>query len=511
MELAMHELEAGAVVAAEVRDGLEVRGQLAQEPDEFQVALAFLLQLARGADAVEIAVEIKAQQRARFIGRPSSVSRDGPSKAQRVQIEGGHEGVDETHRVLRRDVILDPLGQEQRLLAVGTAHIWLLRQLAPDHKTIADFRRDHRAGFKRVHRQFHLLCHQLKLLGGELVAIDGTKLAAINSRDRNFNRKKLEELTARADARLADYLKALDTGDTAEAHEEKLTRAALEEKIAALRDKKDWHEELLARLEDEEEKQLSTTDEDARKMHASQGTVIGYNAQSAVDAKHKLIVADDVTNEGTDVQQLAGVAIEAKETLAVERLEVVADPGYYNNADVSRCVEKGITPYLSKADTSANTALGLYAKKDFTYDKEKDVYRCPAGAELTHRFNTYELGRSLRYYRTSGCAKCPLKEKCTRNKSRTITREEDEGLMEAMAARVKAHPEKMALRKQLVEHPFGTIKRWFGYTYFLVKGLEQVRGEWTLITLCYNLKRVLNIVSLNELMKALQKSAAAPA
>ena len=382
--------------------------------------------------------------------------------------------------------------------------IWLLRKLTPDHKTIADFRRDHRAGFKLVHRQFHLLCQKLKLFGGELVAIDGTKLAAVNARDRNFNAKKLAELRARADARLAEYLQQLDAGDTAEAHEEKLTRAELEKKIAALREKQAWHEELLGRLEDEEEKQLSTTDEDARKRHASQGTVIGYNAQSAVDAKYKLIVAQDVTNEGTDVQQLAHVAKEAKETLAVERLEVVADPGYYNNAEVSWCEEKNITPYIKKPDTSANTARGLYGKKD--------VYRCPAGAELTHRFNTCELGRSLRYYRARDCAKCPLKEKCTRHKdNRTITREENEGLMEAMGARVKAHPEKMRLRKSLVEHAFGTIKRWFGYTYFLVKGLDGVRGEWTLMTLCYNLKRVLNIVSLEQLMQAVRARANQPA
>lgn len=389
--------------------------------------------------------------------------------------------------------------------------LWLLRQLAPDHKTIADFRRDHRAGFKAVHRQFHLLCHQLKLFGGELIALDGTKLAAVNARERNYNQKKLAQLLARADARLAEYLQELDAGDTAEAHEEKLTRAELEKKIAALREKKEWHEELLGRLEEEEEKQISTTDSDARKMHAAQGTVIGYNAQSAVDSKHKLIVAEDVTNEGTDLQQLAAMAKEAQEALGVERLEVVADPGYYHNAEVSACLEKNITPYIRKADTSANTARGLYAKKDFAYDAQKDVYRCPAGAELTHRFDTYELGRSLRYYRTSACAKCPLKEKCTRNKGhRTITREENEGLMEEMAARVQQHPEKMALRKALVEHPFGTIKRWFGYTCFLVKGLEKVRAEWTLITLCYNLKRVLNLVSFVELMAALQKRAVGP-
>jgi transposase len=191
---------------------------------------------------------------------------------------------------------------------------------------------------------------------------------------------------------------------------------------------------------------------------------------------------------------------------------VVADPGYYNNADVSLCVEKNITPYIRKIDTSANSARGLYAKKDFHYDKEKDVYVCPAGAELPHHFNTYEKGRALRYYRASGCAKCPLKQQCTRNKrNRTITREEDEDLMDAMAARVQAQPHKMALRKQLVEHPFGTIKRALGYTYFLVKGLDMVRAEWTLITLAYNIKHVLKIVNWNQLMAAVEKRAVCPA
>ena len=390
--------------------------------------------------------------------------------------------------------------------------IWLLRKLAPDFKPIADFRREHRASFKLVHRQFHLLCHELKLFGGELIALDGTKLAAVNSRDRNYHEKKLAELIARADARLNEYTAALDAADASESSAPKLTRTELEEKIAALAEKKAWHEELLTQLEETGEKQLSTTDEDARKMHAAQGTVIGYNCQSAVDAKHQLIVADDVTNEGTDLRQLSDVATQAKETLAVEQLEVVADPGYYNNADVSVCVEQNITPYIGKVDTSANTARGLYAKKDFHYDQEKDVYVCPAGAELTHHFNTYEKGRSLRYYRASGCAKCPLKEKCTRNqRNRTITREEDEDLMDAMAVRVKAHPEKMALRKQLVEHPFGTIKRALGYTHFLVKGLDMVRAEWTLITLAYNIKRVLNLVSWKELMAAVPNKAAHPA
>jgi transposase len=230
---------------------------------------------------------------------------------------------------------------------------------------------------------------------------------------------------------------------------------------------------------------------------------VGYNAQVAVDAKHKLIAAEDVTNEVSDTQQLASVALEAKANLALTQTEVVADAGYYNAAEVSRCVEQGITPFIPKADTSANTARGLYGKSQFKYDSVKNEYMCPAGAALTYRFSTYELGRELRYYRASGCKTCALKSRCTRNKAnRTITREANEHLMEAMATRMKQHPEKFKLRKTLAEHPFGTIKRWFGYTHFLLKGLVKVRCEWSLTTLVYNLKRVLNLVSFQKLMAA---------
>jgi hypothetical protein len=223
----------------------------------------------------------------------------------------------------------------------------------------------------------------------------------------------------------------------------------------------------------------------------------------AVDAKHKLIAADDVTNQVNDCQQLANVAQEARANLEFKQAEVVADKGYYNAAEVSLCVEQGITPFIPKADTSANTKQGLYGKSRFIYDARKDVYRCPGNQELTYRFSTYELGRGLKYYRASGCKDCGLKQQCTRNKNnRTITREDNEHLMEQMAERMKAQPEKFKLRKTLAEHPFGTIKRWMGYTHFTLKGLEKVRTEWSLITLAYNLKRVLNLVSFEKLMAA---------
>jgi transposase len=380
--------------------------------------------------------------------------------------------------------------------------IWLLGKLTPDFKTIADFRKDNLKPLKAVARQFTLLCRKLALFGGELLAIDGSKFAAVNARDQNFNADKLQDLIARADVRLAEYFQQLDTADTAEPSPAALTKKELATKIAALQDRQDWHKELLAQLDDEQ-KQVSVTDPDTRKMPTAHGTIVGYNAQLAVDAKHKLIAADDVTNEGTDLRQLADVALQAKANLAINQAEVLADAGYYNAAEVSRCTEHGLIPLIPKADTSANTARGLYGKSQFQYDATKDVYVCPANGTLTYRFSTYELGRELQYYRASGCKSCALKSRCTRNQAnRTITREANEHLMEAMAVRMKQHPEKFKLRKTLAEHPFGTIKRWFGYTHFLLKGLAKVQCEWSLTTLAYNLKRVLNLVSFEKLMAA---------
>ncbi len=381
--------------------------------------------------------------------------------------------------------------------------VWLLRTLKPDFKTIADFRKDNLQALQSVNRQFTLLCHKLDLFGGELIAIDGSKFSAVNSREANFNQAKLKELIRHADARLVEYMQALEKADSATPAPPELTRAELQQKIAALQERQDWHKDLLAELAAGETTQISTTDEDARRMPAGGSSLVGFNAQVAVDAREKLIVANDVTNEVSDLRQLSTVAVQAKENLHAERLQVIADKGYYNSSEVIACADKNITAYIAKAETSANAALGLFGKRQFHYDLSKDAYICPAGAELTYRFNTDELGRELRYYRASNCATCPIKNRCTRNKgNRTLTREEGEEIMERMAARVAAEPHKMRLRKQLVEHPFGTIKRWFGYTHFLMKGLPKVRCEWSLITLAYNLKRVLNLVNLRNLIAA---------
>ena len=237
-------------------------------------------------------------------------------------------------------------------------------------------------------------------------------------------------------------------------------------------------------------------------MTTGQGaTVVGYNAQSAVDARHKLIAAAEVVNEGTDHHQLAPMAAQAKENLGLESLEVVADTGYCDNDQVRRCGEAGIIPYVPKANTSVSTRAGLFGKSAFVYDREGDVYRCPGAQTLNYRFTTKERDREVRYYRSAACAQCPLKAQCTRSrKRRTLTREAHEHLMDEMAARITAQPEKMRLRKALCEHPCGTLKRHWGFSHFLMKGLDKVRAEWSLMTLAYNLRRALSIVSFPRLM-----------
>ena len=263
--------------------------------------------------------------------------------------------------------------------------IWLLGKLAPDFKTIADFRKDNLKALTAVCRQFTRLCRKLELFGGELVAIDGSKFKAVNARDQNFNQSKLQALIAAADARLAGYWKQLDEADEQEASSAALSQGELQQKIAAVQEKKNWHEELLVELRADEEKQISVTDPDTRRMPTAQGNQVGYNAQLAVDAKHKLIAAA-VSNDVTDFNQLANLALEAKANLEFQQAEVLADAGYYNASEVSRCVEQNIQPLIPKADTSANSKLGLFGKNRFQFDASNDVYVCryPVDVSVQH-------------------------------------------------------------------------------------------------------------------------------
>ena len=381
--------------------------------------------------------------------------------------------------------------------------MWLLKKLTPDHKTIADFRKDNLAAMQQVCREFTRLCKELELFGGELVAIDGSKFLAVNSRQRNYTPEKLRRALKEIDKKVTRYLAELDEQD---AQEQTVTLVATDElrtKIARLRVRQEHYQSVQAQLEQGGQPQLSLTDPDSRSMPAGQGTVVGYNVQTAVDAKHKLIAAHEVTNAVTDQDQLAPMAQQAKQALGVETLDATTDKGYYDGEQVQQCLAQGVTPYIPKPHTSVNQQRGLYTKEDFTYDRQRDLYRCPAGALLDFRFESVERGRATRYYATPACRTCAVRARCTQNKGgRRITRWAGEHLLDDMAERVKAHPEIVAQRKALSEHPFGTIKRAMGQGYFLMKGLLKVRAEMSLTVLAYNLKRVLNILGVPKLIAA---------
>ena len=382
--------------------------------------------------------------------------------------------------------------------------LWLLRRLTPDFKTIADFRRDHPKALKGVCRAFILLCRRLDLFGGELLAIDGSKFRAVNGRNRSYTQGQLTKLQRDVDRTIGRYLRELARHDTAEAGLAGPSAEALQDKIAVLRERGARYEALQREVAASGETAVSLTDPESRSMMSSGRIEVCYNVQTVVDAKHKLIVAHDVTNAAGDRDQLSPMALAAQDILQAPAPVVVADQGYYHGTEIKACLDAGITPLVPRPRTSANEARGLFTKDDFRYEAAQDAYRCPAGQVLTYRSTTIELGRTIRNYRTRACGRCALKARCTRNKDgRKITRWVDEHLLEAMAVRLRRDRAVFARRKELAEHPFGTMKRGMEQGYFLLKGLTKVRGEFSLTVLAYNLKRVLNIVGVPRLRAAL--------
>jgi hypothetical protein len=377
-----------------------------------------------------------------------------------------------------------------------------MRKLTPDHKTIADFRKDNLNAIAGVCRRFKQLCGEMGLFGGELIGVDGSKFRAVNGKERSFNARRLERAKKRVEQDIDEYLREMDQCDKEEAGIQQPTAEELKEKIEKLKHRQAKYEQIGQELSKSEDGQVSLTDPDSRLMKSRQGTHAGYNVQIAVDSKHKLIVAEDVCGARSDRGQLTNIAKQAKEVLGVDSLDVVADMGYYDCQDVKNCEEESITPYVSKPAVSRNR--GLFTKEDFEYDSQKDMYVCPKGAELKYVTHGKERERAMRYYRNrEACSECALKSQCTRGTYRRIKRLENEGVMEAMATRVRGHPETMSLRKGVVEHPFGTIKRGMDQGYFLMKTTVKVRTELKLTTLAYNMNRAMNIVGVRKMIEAL--------
>ena len=388
--------------------------------------------------------------------------------------------------------------------------MWLTGRLAPDHKTIADFRKDNGRAIRKVCSQFVCLCRQLGLFAEASVAIDGSKFKAVNNRDRNFTRAKMQRRMKQIEESVARYLHQLDSADRQEPSQAPAARTErLTEKIAKLKQEMQRLKALEVQMLATPDQQISLTDPDARSMATSgRGSgVVGYNAQASVDIEHHLIAAHKVTNTGNDRSQLAPMAKKTKAALEVEKLDVVADRGYFSSEQILKCDKADITVTLPKPLTSGSKAKGMFTKQDFRYVADGDVYLCPAGERLAFHYTNIENGLTLRRYWTNVCQACAIRDICTTGKERRITRWEHEHLLEAVQQRLDEHPEKMRQRRETVEHPFGTIKSWMGATHFLMKRLKNVRTEMALHVLAYNLKRVMNIIGIAPLMAAIRAQA----
>lgn len=388
--------------------------------------------------------------------------------------------------------------------------IWLTGRLKPDFKTIADFRKDNGPAIRKVCQQFVALCRDLKLLDGDVVAIDGSRFKAVNSKAKSFTRGKLKQKLGEIDKAIERYLMELDRADEAMAKtgstvpQSQIIRTS--RKLAHLHKEAERYRAVEERMDTTGETQVSLSDPDAKSMTttARMPRVVGYNVQTAVEAKHHLIVAHEVTTFGYDRDALSTMAIAAREAMGADKIEAIADKGYFKSEEILACETAGITATVSKPLTSGASAKGRFDRADFIYDGEKDVYVCPAGEHLIYRFTSQEAGKTLRSYWTSFCDGCVIKDKCTPSVQRRIRRWEHEDVLERMQQRIDDDPSKLALRSMTVEHPFGTIKAWMGNTHFKMRRLKNVATEMALHVLAYNMTRVMNIIGVPALINAMR-------
>jgi transposase len=384
--------------------------------------------------------------------------------------------------------------------------IWLTGRLAPDFKTIADFRRDNGEAIRSVCREFVLLCRRMKLFTEGIVAIDGSKFKAVNNRDKNFTDRKLQTRIEQLEDSIKRYLVELDRADRDATSVLPGRVAHLKDKIAKVKQQMRDLEVIGEQMKASEDGQISLTDPDARSMATSgRGTgIVGYNVQSAVDAKHHLIVAHEVTNAGHERNQLAHMAKLAKTATMADNLIVLADRGYYEGHEILECERAGVAAVVPKPMTSNNLADGLFGKRDFVYDDKRNEYRCPAGRIAIYRFTAEERGKVLHKYWSSDCPQCSMKPQCTKGINRRISRWEHEDMLDVVQERLNGAPEAMKLRRQTVEHVFGTLKAWMGSSHFLTKTLPRVQTEMSLQVLAYNLKRVIKILGARQMMAVMR-------
>ena len=383
--------------------------------------------------------------------------------------------------------------------------MWLTGNLMPDFKTIADFRKNNGKGIKNVCRQFVVLCRHMDVFSDAIVAIDGSKFKAVNNRDKNFTPNKIKRRAEKIQASIEGYLEALDSADQENSSITEAQSGRLEEKLAALTQEMERLRALEQEMLDTPDQQLSLTDPDARSMKSRGSGIVGYNVQTAVEGAQHLIVAHEVTNVGSDRNQLENMAKQARSAMGVEDLSVVADRGYYNGLEIKGCEDDDITTYVPKPQTSSNQAKGLFGRQDFHYIANDDEYLCPAGERLISRFTKEERGRTMKCYWSSTCPRCSMKAQCTTSKYRRMNRWEHEAILEAAQQRLDREPDKMRLRRATAEHPFGTLKGWMGWTHFSMRTLEHVSTEMGLHVLSYNIKRMINLKGVEALIEAIQE------
>jgi transposase len=425
---------------------------------------------------------------------PADTGRPGyhPSTLLKIYIYGYLNRIQSSRRLER---------EAQRNVEV----VWLTGRLMPDFRTIADFRKDNGPAIRKVCTRFIELCREMQLFTDAMVAIDGSKFKAVNNRDRNFTQQKIKSRMEHLEKAVKQYLDDLDRADRVPSSVPEARVSHLKEKIATIKSKMRQLTKIKEQLPTTDG-QLSLTDPDARSMNsAGKGTgTVGYNVQTAVDTKNHLIIAHEVTNVGHDRAQPADMASLAREACGKKTLTALADRGYFSGEEILRCGQAGITALVPKPLTSGSRAEGRFDKRDFVYNAKRDEYRCPAGERAIWRMTTIEHGQTLHRYWPSACPRCTIKAKCTTGDYRRITRWEHERVLEAMQRRLDRTPEASRLRRQTVEHPFGTLKAWMGSTHFLTKTLPRVRTEMSLHVLAYNLKRAMKILGAAQLIQAIR-------
>jgi len=386
--------------------------------------------------------------------------------------------------------------------------LWLLKKLKPDFKTIADFRKDNKKALKKVFRDFTKLCDEWELFGKELVAIDGSKFRACNSKKNNYNSKKLERHLKYLDEKIEGYLQELDHHDRAEASLEKPDVNTITERIQQLKDRKEKYESYQRKLKQSGENEISTTDPDSRLMVNNNRVEVSYNVQTTVDAKHKLIADFKVIQKPNDLGELDNMAMRAKKLFGNKTFEVLADKGYYKAKDLKKCTENGITVYITKQTHANGTKDPAFYADQFKYDPAKNVYLCPTGKEFHCYRARKKDGKIIGYeYRSDdACKDCKFKARCTRaQKGRSIFRHADQDFLDRVDSQTKRNLKKYKLRQMIVEHPFGTIKRGWGAYYFLTRRKVSVSAEISLSFLAYNLKRAINILGTEEILRRLRQ------